>query len=340
MAVYWGSIAASAQTNVIELTVSPSSLLESANSTKVTVTARVIGTAPAADVTVTLSVDSTSTATSGTDYAALGTLNSITITTGSSSGSTSVNVDPTEDTIDEGTGESIVFAGTASGGLTGNVSSDNLTITDNDTASTINLSTSPSSITEGDSATSVTVIATFSGTVTRSVNTEVTLNSTLVGTATGSGTDYSHSGLPAKVTIAAESSSGSATGLSITPADDSVAEVDETILIRGTATGLTVKSATITLEDNDDPTITLTSQRVGEGDDDSVSEGESARFKITATRNTADKSAAVNVTLAVQAASTATSGFRNVTVSTKEDRFDEGTGETIVLAPRSRGSRW
>lgn len=357
LAVYWGSKAASAQTNVISLTVSPSSLLESANSTEVTVTARVIGTAPATDVTVALSVDSSSTATSGTDYAALGTLSDITITASSTSGSVTVDVDPTEDTIDEGTGESIVFAGTASGGLTGNVSSDSLTITDNDTASTINLSTSPSSVMEGDSATAVTVTATFSGTVTRSVATEVTLNSTLLGTATGGGTDYSHTGLPTKVTIAAESSSGSATGLSITPADDSVAEVDETILIRGTATGLTVNSATITLEDNDDPTITLSSERVGVGDDDSVSEGESATFKITATRNTADKSAAVNVTLVVQAASTATSGTdytalssttisiapnaasgsKNVTVSTKEDRLNEGTGETIVLGATVSG---
>ena len=338
----------------ITLSVSPSSLLESANSTTVTVTAT-MDNAPTSDTTVTLSVDTTSTAISGTDYADLGTLDSITIAGGSTSGTATVAINPTEDTIDEGTGETIVIAGAATS-LT--VKNATFTITDNDdTPTTINLSASPASIDEDDASTAVTITATLDG-ATRTVDTVVSLNSTLGGTATGSGTDYTASGLPSSVTIAAESSSGSATGLMIDPDDDDIDEgTEETIVINGSAADFTVNGATINLNDNDDPEITLTSERVGSGDDHSVDEGDSAMFRITATRNTADRSKAVSVTLAVQAASTATSGTdftalssttisipinqasgaRNVTVSTTEDRFNEGTGETIVLGATVTG---
>ncbi|MYJ36935.1 MAG: hypothetical protein F4071_13600 [Acidimicrobiaceae bacterium] len=351
----------SSTTNVVEmsikglprlsLTVSPSSLTESAVSTKVTVTATV-GTAPAANLTVTLSEDGASTATSGTDYTALGTLASITIASGSTSGTAEVDIDPTEDTIDEGTGETIVLAGSATGFAPATAT---VTITDNDTASPISLSTSPSSIDEDGSATPVTVTATLPAGVTRSTDTVVTLNSTLAGTATGGGTDYRHSGLPASVTITAGSASGSATGLSIDPTDNDEAATDKTIIVNGSLTGYTVNSATITLAADEDPEITLRSERVGDGDDGSVDEGDSATFRITATRNTTDKSATVSVRLALVTtgddASTAVSGTdftalssttitiprgaasgaRNLTVRTTEDRLDEGTGETIVL---------
>ena len=279
----------SSTTNVVEmsikglprlsLTVSPSSLTESAVSTKVTVTATV-GTAPAANLTVTLSEDGASTATSGTDYTALGTLASITIASGSTSGTAEVDIDPTEDTIDEGTGETIVLAGSATGFAPATAT---VTITDNDTASPISLSTSPSSIDEDGSATPVTVTATLPAGVTRSTDTVVTLNSTLAGTATGGGTDYSHSGLPASVTITAGSASGSATGLSIDPTDNDEAATDKTIIVNGSLTGYTVNSATITLADDEDPEITLRSERVGDGDDGSVDEGDSATFRITVT---------------------------------------------------------
>ena len=71
---------------------------------------------------------STSTATSGTDYAALGTLDSITITSGSTSGTATVDIDPTEDTIDE-PDETIVINGSVTGFAD---TAATVTITDND----------------------------------------------------------------------------------------------------------------------------------------------------------------------------------------------------------------
>ena len=334
----------------LELDVSVSSVLESAGSTDVTVTATVAA-APTSNLTVALAVDSTSTATDGTDYAPLGTLDSITIAGGSTSGTATVSINPTEDAIDEGAGETIVITGSATGVPPGKAT---VTITDNDTASPITLSASPTSIDEDDSATAVTVTATLPSGVTRSTDTTVSLNSTLGGNATGA--DYTATGLPPNVTITAGSFSGSATGLMIDPEDDAIDEgTGETIVINGSLDGFTVNPATITLADDDDPEITLSSTRVGSGNDGSVDEGESATFTIAAMRNTADKSTTVSVPLAVvtsgDGASTATggtdftalssttiqipagmaSGTRNVTISTIEDRLDEGTGETIVL---------
>ncbi len=348
---------------ILGLSVSTSSLLESANATDVTVTATV-GTASTSARTVTLAVDSTSTATNGTDYATL-TPGSITIAANQTSGTATLSINPTQDIIDEGTGETIVITGSATGFLSGKTA---VTITDDDAAPTvINLTTSPTSLDEDDSDTAVTVTATFVGT-TRTVDTVVMLNSTLGGTATGGGTDYAHSGLPSSVTISAESSSGSATGLMIDPEDDTIDEgTKETIVINGSLAGFTVNGATVDLNDNDDPEITLRSTRVGSGAATSVDEGDSATFRITATRNTADKSAALSVPLALVTsgvgASTATSGTdftaltlgtitipigsadasRNVTINTTEDRLDEGAGtttdpyETIVLGATVTG---
>ena len=86
------------------------------------------------------------TATSGTDYASLGTLPTVTISAGSLSGTASLSINPTDDNVDEGTGETVKFTGTAAckttddpcetddviTGLT--VTDGDLTITDNDDA--------------------------------------------------------------------------------------------------------------------------------------------------------------------------------------------------------------
>ena len=212
------------------------------------------------------------TATSGTDYASLGTLPTVTISAGSLSGTASLSINPTDDNVDEGTGETVKFTGTAAckttddpcetddviTGLT--VTGADLTITDDDEASTtINLSFSPASIDEdvtgdnlGDVA--VKVIATLDGDVTRATDTVVNLATALGGTAT-SGTDYASSGLPASVTISAGELSGEATGLKINPTDDNDAEGHETITLAQHATntlaGFTVNAASLDLLDDD-----------------------------------------------------------------------------------------
>ena len=239
---------------------------ESAGATTSTVTAKLANSDSAKDqdvvlthdVTVTLTKGS-GTATSGTDYAALGSLPTVTISAGSNSGTASLSITPTSDTLDEGTGETIAFTATAATdaeGITLTVPDATLTITDDDTASTvINLSAVPARIDEdaagdADGDVAVTVTATLEGSVTRTADTTVTLGSTLGGTAT-SGTDYAAKGIPASVKIPVGSLSGSVTGLEINPTDNETTDGHKTITVTGSLTDFTVNEATITLADDD-----------------------------------------------------------------------------------------
>ena len=240
----------------LALLVSRDSIPERARSTPVRVTAELNGKTLEDDTTVTLALSGDATVGEGNDYTytAPSTL-VIEIGAGEASGEVTVNIDPEDDMIDELTGEAITISGTHAGvspPLT--VSPVDVTIADDDTASTIvALSASPSSIAEGrGSAAAVTVTAKLAGTVTRNEATIVTLDSTLGGTATsGSTGDYTHSGLPASITMAAGSLSASATGLSVTPRQDTANEGVETILVAGTLTGYKVHAATVWLVDDE-----------------------------------------------------------------------------------------
>ena len=239
------------------------------------------------DVVVRLTDAATGTATSGTDYTALGTLPTITIPAGQNSATVNLSITPTGDTIDEGDGETIGFTATANcttiadpcptddqiTSLT--VPAATLTITDDDTASTtIDLSVSlaragsnVTSVGEGDAATTVTVTATLAdtaeGSITRSVATVVKLGTALVGTATGgAGNDYTHGYTQRSITIPAGSSSATATAFTITPIQDELSEGDETIEVTGSACQttadpcpeedqFTVNTAVISLLDDD-----------------------------------------------------------------------------------------
>ncbi|MDE0369331.1 MAG: S-layer homology domain-containing protein [bacterium] len=360
---------------------------EGAGATTSTVRAKLANSDSAKDQNIALPHDvvvrlteGTGTATSGTDYADLGTLPTVTIQAGRNSGTVSLSITPTQDSLDEGTGETISFSATAvckvtthpcpsDQGVSGlTVPAASLTITDDDaTPTVINLSFEPSSIDEnaaGDLNDSgnvpVKVVATLVGTSTRTTATTVNLAATLGGTAGSS--DYVSSGLPTSVTIPAGASKGEATGLKINPTDNDTSDGNKTITLaqHGTNTlaGFTVNPATLTLADNELPLITLSSTRVSpSGSDESVAEGASATFRITATRDTNRTTDRVSVPLAVQSGSTATAGtdytelsslptiaipanqgsaWRTVTISTSEDRLVEG-GETVVLGASVTG---
>ena len=117
----------------------------------------------------------------------------------------------------------------------------------------ISLSMSPQSIGEGGAAgTTVTVTATLQGSATLAANTVVTLGSSLGGTA-AAGTDYTHTALPASITILAGSSSASDT-FEISPIQDDIDEdAGETVEVTGTASdaSITVNAATLTIGDDD-----------------------------------------------------------------------------------------
>ena len=209
----------------------PSSVDEGDATSNYTVSLSPSGVTPTSDLTVSYAT-SNGTATAGTDYTA----KSGTLTfTQAAAGSQTFTVQTTEDTLDEGTGETFtVTISSPSGGggpspSLATTKSVTTTITDDDDApSGITLSASPSTLGEDDSATSITVKATLNGGTTRTSETVVTIG-TLAGSATKD-TDYTVSTALAAITIAANATSGTGT-LGITPTDDTVVEGDETIVI-------------------------------------------------------------------------------------------------------------
>ena len=255
----------------MSLSVNPVSITEGATTTDVTVTATLAGTStlPTATV-VTLSLGGT--AALNTDYTA-STLTSVTIPADSSSGSVTLTVTPTDDTLIEGD-ETIVVSGTASGFT---VSDATITLTDDDSAPTaITLGVNPSGMTEGAGTTTVTVSATLVGGGTLASDTVVTL--TLGGTATPN-TDYTASALTS-VTIPAGRSSGT-DNLTIVPTDDSVVEGDETITVSGTSGTLTVATADVTITDDDSAELSIS------GPASEVAEGADADFSVTLSHSVA-----------------------------------------------------
>ena len=175
-----------------------------------------------------------------------------------------------------------------------------LTITDDDTAPTaVTLSLNPAAVGESAAATTVTVTASLNNSPLPTATT-VTVSRT-GGTAT-SGTDY-----PAVtdfvITIPAEQTSGTAT-LSFDPSGDSLAEGNETVILTGSATGLTADTATLTITD-DDPaptavTLSLNPAAVGES-------AAATAVTVTASLNGSPLPTATTVTVS-RTGGTATSG--------------------------------
>ena len=117
----------------------------------------------------------------------------------------------------------------------------------------IELGLDPASVTEGGGVQTITVTASLDGAA-RTVATSVAVSRT-GGTAT-SGTDYA---AVSDFTITIPAASTSAMGtFSFAPTDDTVAEGAETVILTGSATGLSSGAATLTITDDDEPAITLT----------------------------------------------------------------------------------
>ena len=345
-----------AESDPITISISgPSSVNEGDATTNYTVSLSPSGVKPTADLTVSYAT-ANGTATAGTDYTA----KSGTLTfTNAAAGSQTFTVQTTEDTIDEGTGETFTVAiSSPSGGggpspSLGTSKTLTTTITDDDDAPTgITLSANPSTLGEDDAKTSITVTATLDGGTTRTSATVVTI-SALSGTATKD-TDYAVNTALTSITIPANSTSGTGT-LEITPTDDSAVEGDETIIVSGTTTtqvGLNVSSATITLTDDDKSTTTVPGDKDSaelsiSGPASNVSEGGNAVFTVTLSDAIAKKvTVAWSAPLAADAADgadlSATSGTvtfaansaagatQSITITASDDKLSE-TAESFTV---------
>ena len=266
----------------VTLSVSTSSLSESASATSVTVTATAASSISSAR-TVTVSVGQTGTASSGSDYAAVTDFD-ITIAANATSGTGTFTLTPTQDTEVE-YNETIGVDGSSPNTTMTNAT---ITLTDDD-KDAVTLSLSRKVLGEEASGTSVTVTATAATAI--AVARTVTVSVGDTGTAT-SGTDYSAVS-DFTITIAANATSGTGS-FTLTPTQDTTNEGNETIGIAGTNSLSTVTGTTLTLVDDDQPTISLTSTKAA------FAESWSGTIDVTATRSGSTTSA-VDVTVVVGA---------------------------------------
>ena len=265
------------ESDPITVSVSGPSSVSEGDAATYTVSLSPTGVTPTQDLTVEYAtVDGT--ASEGSDYtSATGTLRF----TQTDHADKTFTVQTTEDTLSEGGEDFTVTLSNLQGGggpAPGlGDSSAATTIADDDGAPTgITLTVGPDSIAESAAATDVTVTATLNGTSTLPGATVVTL--TLGGTATQN-TDYTTSALTS-VTIPAGRSGGNAT-LTITPADDSVVEGDETVTVSGTSGTLTVSPADVTITDDDTAELSIS------GPSAQVAEGRDAEFTVTLSHSVA-----------------------------------------------------
>ena len=306
------------------LSLNPTSVSEGAGETTITVTGTLDRAArPTAEV-VTVSVGD-GTAAAGTDFTTVSSF-ALTIPANATSGSHTFALTPTDDGVAEGA-ETLTVSGTATEtGLT--VDSAMLTITDNDTAPTkVTLSVNPDAISEGAAPTTVTVTGVLDGAaLTTATSVTVSLED---GTATA-GTDFTTVS-SFTLTIPAEATSGSET-FTFTPTDDDVAEGAETLTVSGSATDLTVDSATLEITDNDTASTKVTLSV----NPDAVSESAApTTITVTGTLDGAARTTATSVTVSV-GDGTAMSGmdFDAVSTFTLTIPATETVGsETFTLTP-------
>ena len=229
----------------IALSVNPTTVPEdvSGGSQTVTVTATVEGgTTYAATTTVTVSVAGSGTATA-VDFTAVPGFD-IVIDPESASGQGEFVLSPVDDVVDEDN-ETITVSGTY-----GTLMADpaELRLTDDDDPPTgIDLSLSTSTVSEGGGSQRVTVTATVEGETTYAATTTVSV--TVSGSGTATAVDFAE--VPGfDIVIDPESASGQGT-FDLSPVDDVVDEVNETITVSGTSGTLMATPATLTLTDDD-----------------------------------------------------------------------------------------
>ncbi|NOZ75421.1 MAG: hypothetical protein GXO90_08620, partial [FCB group bacterium] len=240
----------------IDFSSATGSVAENAGTASITV---VLNAVSGLDAAVNYAVTGGDATGGGTDY----TLASGIATVTAGSNSTTIDVNITDDSMDERDETLVISLSSPTNATIGPDTTLTLTITDNDNPVKIAFSSSSSSVTENTSPSAVTVSLSAVSGVTTSVDYSVT-----DGTATGSGTDYTLSA--GTVSIPPGDLS---TTFDVSINDDNLDEDNETVIITlanpdsadlGTRTNFT-----LTILDNDDsPTIQLSSSTssASEGD--------------------------------------------------------------------------
>ena len=185
----------------------------------------------------------------------------VTVPSGQTSGTATLSFDPTGDSLAEGD-ETVILTGSATGLTAGTAT---LTITDDDPAPTgVSLSLNPAAVGESAAATAVTVTASLN-------NSPLPTATTVTVSRTGRNGHLGH-GLPGNRRFHGDdpimSRPAGRRTLSFDPTGDSLAEGDETVILTGSAMGLSAGTATLTITDDDAAptaiTLSLNPTAVGE----------------------------------------------------------------------------
>ena len=270
----------------IELTLDPQQVTEGGGAQTVRVTAMLNAATRIADTVVRVTIAG-NTATEVEDFGAVSSFN-VTIPATAASATGTFSLTPVNDGIAEGE-ETLTVSGTATG-LT--VDPATLILGDDDIASTgIALSLDPQQVTEDGGAQTVRVTAMLNA-ATHTADTVV--NVSVAGLTATVVEDFAAVG-GFQITIPATQTNGQ-NSFSLTPVNDTVAEGEETLQVRGTS-ALPVTPATLTLADDDIAStgiaLTLDLQQVTE-------DGGAQTVRVTAMLNAGAHTAdtVVNVTVA------------------------------------------
>ena len=269
----------------IALSAAPGRIPEDGGATPVQVTATLDASARTVATTVNVSV-SGSGQPDAVDYTSTSMSFDIMIAAGATTGTGTITVTPENDEVDE-RDEVLDITGTSDLSVTPT----SVTLADDDQTSTeILLSAVPSTVSEGAGETSVEVTATLDAGA-RTVSTTVTVEVTDTGDPDA--VDFTapqHFVIP----IAAGATSGRGTFI-LVPEDDNLEESSETLTLDGTA-DLSVRSASVTLTDNDvaSDRITLSASPARVSEDDGA-----VPVRVTASLNGAGRRAATTVTVSV-----------------------------------------
>ncbi|BAY20472.1 putative peptidase [Calothrix sp. NIES-2100] len=286
------------------------------------------------DSALTVNYTVAGTATNATDYNQL--TNSVTFAAGSSTAI--INLAPIDDLEFEGNETVVLTLATDANYNLGTVNTASVNIVDNDKP-TITISATDNSAGET-LAGQLTNPGKFTLTRTGNTDSALTVNYTITGTATN-GTDYN--ALSNSVTFAAGSSTAN---VDIIPIDDVLLENTETVVLT-LATGTdyilgTAKAATVSIVDNDKPTITISATDTTAGETLTGQTANPGRFTLTRTVNTTN---AVTVYYTVTGTATngtdynsltnsvtfaAGSSTANIDINPIDDLEFEGS-ETVVL---------
>ena len=336
----------------ITLSATPNTLGEDAAATSVTVKATLNGGTTRTSATVVTLGTLAGSATEDTDYSATS-LASITIPANSTSGTGTLTITPTDDSVVEGN-ETIIISGTTAEAVGLSVSDATVTLTDDDETTTgdpndtdsaeLSIRGPSANVSEGGNAV-------FTVTLSAAIAKDVTVAwSAPLGTDSATAADLGTTS--GTVTFAADSAAGATRSITITATDDKLSETAEsfTVTLGDITSTLSsqvsldsdASSATATIDASDAITISLSGPTtVNEGDATSnytVSlspAGVKPTAELTVSYATADGTATAGSDYTAKSGTltftNTAAGSQTFTVQTTEDVIDEGTGETFTV---------